>query len=110
MIVFLVGRQGVVVEERKHRECCVVVEEGRQGKPDGTVDCQKVLGEKGRSWTKMTCLIQERRLENAKVCTTRSWEEQGEAARELNGSHHATWFLLEISSLFVLLEYSLGVL
>ena len=109
--VIPVERQGVVVGEQKHKECCVVGEGGRQERRGEIVDYQRVLDEKERSWTRMTC------------CDARK------AARKHKGLHHA--FLegggkrrlentkvrtmqpspfLEVSPLFVLLKYSLGVL
>ena len=69
--VCLAERQEVVVGEWKHRECCAVDGGERQGRHGGIADCQKVLGEKERSWTKMTCR------------STRK------AARKHKGLHHA---------------------
>ena len=110
MTVIPIERRGVVVGEQKHKECCVVGEGGQQERCGGTVDCRKVLGEKGRSWTRMTCFNTRR------------------VARKRKGLHHAILgrtrrggskaqvlapcdsVLLEVSSSFVLLEYCLGVL
>ena len=55
MTVFPIGRQGAVVGGWKHRECCIVSEGERQERHGGIADCRKVLGEKERSWMRMTC-------------------------------------------------------
>ena len=70
MTVILVERQGVVVGERKRKECCAVSEGGQQERHGGIIDYQKVLGGKERSWTRMSCFSTRR------------------AARKLKGLHH----------------------
>ena len=71
MTVIPVERQGVVVGERKHKECCVVGEGGWQERHDGIVDYRKALGKKERSWTRMT------------------FRNTRRAARKHKGLHHA---------------------
>ena len=70
MTVVPVERQGVVVGERKLKECCIVGEGERQERRGGIVGYQEVLGKKERSWMRMT------------FCNTRK------AGREHKGSHH----------------------
>ena len=53
--VFPIEQQEVVVGERKRKECCVVDEGEQQERHSGIIDYRKVLGEKERSWTRMTC-------------------------------------------------------
>ena len=110
MTVVLVERQGAVVGERKHKECCVVSEGGWQERHGGIIGYQKVLGVKERSWTRTTCLSARR------------------AARKHKGLHHmilgrtkrggsrtqrfapCNSVFLEVPPLLVLLEYCLGML
>ena len=104
--------QEVVVGEWKHKECCAVSEREQRGRYSGIIDCRRVLGEKGRSWmTKMTC-YDTRRAARKHECLHHAifWEGRREAAREPVDSHHATQSFLEVPSLFVLLEYGLGML
>ena len=110
--VFPVERQEVVVGERKHKECCVVGEGEQQGRHGGTVDCRRVLGEKGRSWMmRMTCYDTRRAAQKHKCLHhVIFWERRREAAQEPIDSHHTTQSFLEVPPLFVLLEYGLGVL
>ena len=102
-------RQGEVVGGRKHKECYVVSEGGQQERRDGIVGCQKVLGGKERSWTRMTCRDTRKAARKHKGLHHAILERTRETAQE-PGVHTMQLGLLEVPPLFVLLEYCLGML
>ena len=84
-----VEQLGVVVGEWKCKEYCVVSEGGRWGRHGGIIDYRKALGEKERSWTRMTFHNTRRAARKHKGLHHVILEgTERKAAQEHKGSHH----------------------
>ena len=112
MTVVPVERRGAVVGEQRCKECCIVGEGGWQERYDGIVGYRKALGEKERSWMRMTFRNTRRAARKHKGLHHAIFGKDREKRQLENTKVRTTQFspLLEVSSLFVLLEYGLGML